>query len=142
MAQTEVETRKLEDYRPNHSLDRIGTSTRRVFTGLGGLALLVVGGVLSFEYFQSNVPQPAYEHAFAEGDENEPMVGDVYYQERKQNDDNSISLAKVIVINKLVVNIGGGQMVIAVVTRQLDENGTPISGTEDTCPLLGLYIAK
>ena len=139
MAQTEVETRTVEDYRPNHSLDRIGAYIRRGLIGVSVLFGAYIGIRQMTEQAQPNAPQPAYEHAFIEGDKKEPKVGDIYYQERRQNDDKSISFAKVIVINKLVIHIGGEQIVIAVVTRMLDKNGIPIPGTENTCPLLGLY---
>ena len=142
MAQTEVETRKLEDYRPNHSLDRIGTCIRLGLMGVSVLSVAYIGIRQMNEQAQPNEPQPAFEHAFAEGDEEEPKVGEIYYQEQNQNDAKSISFDKVIVINKLVIHIGGEQIVIAVVTRKLDNNGIPILGTEDTCPLFGLYIAE
>ena len=87
MAQTEAETRKLEDYRPNHSLDRIGTYIRLGLMGVSVLFAAYIGIRQVNEQAQPNEPQPAYEHAFVEGDEEEPKVGDIYYQERKQSDD-------------------------------------------------------
>ena len=68
MAQTEVETRTVEDYRPNHSLDRIGAYIRRGLIGVSVLFGAYIGIRQMTEQAQPNAPQPAYEHAFIEGD--------------------------------------------------------------------------
>jgi hypothetical protein len=126
MAQTEVEKSNSPNFQPNHSLDKIGASTRRVFTGLCAASLLIASGVFLNEQVQSNVPQPAYEHAFVEGDEKEPKVGEIYYLRNDQQKAGGPEYFKVEIRNKVLATLGRKTKVVLVLVVRLDDFGKPI----------------